>query len=244
VTSPVTYTGYPESHTGSPLAVDYFHYLIVSGPRNAVADFAHRIALVVTRRVAGKTARQTVPFSFESMYAIGRLKGDSRGEAFDMTRWPIVTRGRVAEVRYRFHARSVEIHPLLKRLSKATPRLIYTLVTHCLDDNDFGHFTISHGRLRGKWLGDDWRTPFYERAAQKYKLTLDEVYEDDGVCDVAERWMRDAAMQIATGTSRRYDWGGGRTYRDFEDERAAFMLELAQSIRRLEQDDAKSAKGR
>jgi hypothetical protein len=220
------------------VAVDYFHFLVVSGPRPAVDDFVHRIALVVTRRVAGVSGRQTVPFSFESLYAMARMKDDDEpGESFDMTRWGIVRRGAQAEVRYRFHTRNVELHPLLKPLSKRLPRLTFALVTQCLDDNDFGAFTIRKGKQRGDWLGDDWRTPFYERAARQYKMTLDEVYEDDDVEAVAEWWMTDAAVQIATGTSRRYDWRSGRVYRDLEDERATAMLELAQAVNEIGKEE-------
>ena len=64
------------------------------------------------------------------------------GEAFDLMRWRTVSSGQSSEVRYRFHTRSVEVHPLLKRLSEKTPRLSFALVTHCLDDNDFGRFAI------------------------------------------------------------------------------------------------------
>jgi hypothetical protein len=39
-------------------------------------------------------------------------------------------------------------------------------------------------------------------------------------------------MQLATGTSRTYSWSSGRAYRDFEDERASAMLELAKAMTR------------
>jgi hypothetical protein len=128
------------------------------------------------------------------------------------------------------------LHPLIKRLSKATPRLTFALVTRCLDDGDFAPFSIRRGKLRGKWLGGDWRTPFWERTARHYKMPLDEAYDDERVEWVAERRMTDAAMQIATGTSRRYEWGGGRTYRRLEDERADAMLELARALKKAEDD--------
>ena len=219
------------------MAVDYYHFLVVSGPRPAVTDFVHRIALVIDRRVAGQSVRQEVPFSFESMYAIAKIKGDHPGEAFDMKRWPIASSGRAAEVRYSFHTRSVEVHPLLKRLSKATPRLAYALVTLCLDDSDFGQFAIKKGSLRGKWLGDDWRIPFYERVARRKKVELEDVYDDQFLTAEAESEMRDAAMRIATGNSRRYRWTDGHAYRDFEDERANAMDEFARAIAKLDEDD-------
>ena len=219
------------------MAVDYYHFLVVSGPRPAVTDFVHRIAPVVDRRVAGKVDRQEVPFSFESMYAIAKIKGDHPGEAFDMMRWPIVRRGRGAEVRYRFHTRSVELHPLLKRLSKVTPHLAYALVTLCLDDGDFGHYAIKKGSVRGKWLGEEWRMPFYERVAGRKKVTLEDVYDDADLTAEAESEMRDAAMQIATGSDRRYRWTGGQIYRDLWDERANMMEEFARAIAKVDKED-------
>ena len=201
-------------------------------------DFVHRIALVVTRRVAGVNVRQTVPFSFDSLYAMARMKRDDQpGDPFDMTRWGIIQRGRLAEVRYRFHTWNVELHPLLKRLSKHVARLTFALVTRCLDDNGFAPYTIHNGKQRGKYLPDEWSTPFYERAARLYKMTLDEVYEDDDVEAVAEWWMTDAAVQIATGTKRRYEWRRGRVYRDFEDERATALLELAQAMNEMQKEE-------
>ena len=56
-------TPHSRAHVGGLLAVDYFHDLIVTGPRTALDDFVYKIALVVDRRVAGKRSRQTVPFS-------------------------------------------------------------------------------------------------------------------------------------------------------------------------------------
>ena len=212
------------------MAVDYYHYLLVSGSHAAVREFVHRIALVVDRRVAGTNSRQIVPFSFESLYTMAAIKGDGPGEAFDMSRWRVVRRGRSSEVRYRFHTRSVELHPLLKRLSKKTPRLLFALVTHCLDDNDFGQFAIRKGVLRGGWLGDQWREPFWELTSKRFKMPLDECYEDPQTEMWAEDRMRDAALELAIGSPRRFSWAGGQTFRRYEDERGAFMTDLAERL--------------
>ena len=117
----------------------------------------------------------------------------------------------------------------MKRLSKETPNLPFALVTHCLDDNDFG-LSPSRRRSRGGWLGGDWRMPFYERAAEQSKMTLDDLYDDDFITSFAESSMRDAAMRLATATDWPYDWTSGRVYRDLEDERSA-MIELLSRLR-------------
>lgn len=46
------------------MAVDYFHYLVVTGPHAAVGNFAHRIALVVNRRAGGATVQHDLPAFF------------------------------------------------------------------------------------------------------------------------------------------------------------------------------------
>jgi hypothetical protein len=147
-----------------------------------------------------------------------------------------VQRGRIAEVRYRFHTRNLEMHPLLKRLSRKTPDLTFALASHCLDDGDFGAFTIRKGKVRGDWLGDDWRTPFWERAAKTFNMPLDETWEDSAAESIAESWMRDAAVRIATGSARDYDWAGGRLYREFENERANTMVEIVRALETVERE--------
>lgn len=47
----------------------------------------------------------------------------------------------------------------------------------------------------------------------------------------AESLMRDEALRIATGTDRRFDWSGGRVYRELWDERATFMRDLAAEMK-------------
>jgi hypothetical protein len=147
-----------------------------------------------------------------------------------------------SEVGYTFHTPNVEMHPLIKTLSRAAAALTFALVTHCLDDGDFGAFTIQQGKMRGKWLGGDWPTPFWERAAQKFNVPLDETWEDDFITAVAESWMRQGAMEIASGSRRRYDWGGGREYRDFEDERANAIRDLGLAIKEMQKQPATGRK--
>ena len=70
----------------------------------------------------------------------------------------------------------------------------------------------------------------YERAAAQYKMTLDDLYDDDFTTSIVESSMRDAAMKLATETDRPYDWTSGRVYRDLEDQRTA-MIELLSRLR-------------
>ena len=87
--------------------------------------------------------------------------------------------------------------------------------------------------MKGKWLGDDWRTAYWERAARDLRIPLDEAYEDEDAERRAESMMLDAAVRIATRDDRRYDWSGGRAYRDLWDERAAMMRDLGTALREL-----------
>ena len=63
-------------------------------------------------------------------------------------------------------------------------------------------------------------------------MTLEKAYQDDDAEMRAESLMRDEAVRIATGTDRRFDWSGGRVYRDLLDERATFMRDLAAEMKR------------
>ena len=219
------------------MATDYYHYIVVSGPRHAVEDFVHRIALVATRRVAGKVTHTTVPFSFESLYTMTRMKDEVPYEPYDMTRWPIGRRGpRAAEVRYRFHTRNLEMHSLVERLSGVTPRLRFALVTQWLDTGDFAAFTLEKGRTRGNWFDEDWREPFWEKAAQKYEMPVDDAYDDSAAEYFAESLMLEEAVKIATGSSRRYEWGGGRVYRELENERATAIHDIAMAMKEMEEE--------
>ena len=65
-------------------------------------------------------------------------------------------------------------------------------------------------------------------------MTLEEAYEDDDAEMRAESLMRDEAVRIATGTDRRFNWSGGRVYRDLWDERVTFMRDLAAEMKRME----------
>ena len=192
--------------------------------------------MTIVRRVAGVTTREVSPFSFQSFWALTRRKGEVPHDPYDMTRWRIVRRGRSAYVRYRFHTRNMQIEDDLTKLSRAVPDVRIALVSHCLDDGDFSAFSYAEGRRRGKWLGDDWRTPFWERAARELKMPLDEAYEDDDAEVRAESLMTDAAIRMATGEDRRYEWAGGRVYRDLWDERANMMRDLAIAMKSLEND--------
>lgn len=219
------------------MAVDYYHHLVVSGSSKAVADFVDRLALVVTKRVAGITRREVAPFSFQSLYALTRRKDEVPHDPYDMVRWPIVRRGRRAYVRYRFHTRSFPLEDQLKPLSRAMPQVRIALVSHCLDDGDFAAFTFEKGRRRGDWMGDKWREPFWERAARELKMSLDDAYDDDIAEMRAESLMLDEAVRIATGNDRSYEWAGGRVYRDLWDERAAMMRDLAKAMKEMEDSD-------
>ena len=189
---------------------------------------------MVTRRVAGVTTREVAPFSFQSLYALTRRKDEIPHDPYDMTRWPIVRRVRTAYVRYRFHTRNLQLDDVMKPLSRAMPGVSIAVVSHCLDTGEFCAFTFEKGRRPGTWMEEKWREPFWERAARELKMTLDDAYEDDDAERRAESLMRDEAVRIATGTDRRYEWEGGRVYRDLWDERASMMRDLAKAMKEME----------
>ena len=216
------------------MAVDYHHYLVVTGPSAAVSAFARRIALVATRRVAGVARQTTVPFSFESLYALARMGRDAPCDPYGIRRWRIPARQGAAAVRYRFHTRNLEMPALLRKLSRATPQLRFALVTHCLDDSSFGAWTFVKGRRRGGWLNEEWHESFWKRAAEEYGLDLDAAYEEPAAEETAEDMMLDDAVRRATGTPRQYDWYSGRVYRPLAEEREKQIAELRAEMERQE----------
>jgi hypothetical protein len=75
------------------MAVDYFHRLIVRGPRSQLLDLGRRLARTWSRRVGRRTLTDAVPFSFVSLYDVGpgarRVEREVPGEPYDVRVWPV-----------------------------------------------------------------------------------------------------------------------------------------------------------
>jgi hypothetical protein len=181
------------------MAVDYWHRLVVTGPRETVDLLRGQLRRRVRRSVAGRPLwRETIPFSFERLYrlvpaAVG-IEPEARGDPYDVSVWPIRGLGDGgAELRYQLHTRNFELLPFLRLLSRKFPALTFCLVTFCLDDSEVASYLVSGGRTR-KWiLPPRRRNAHWERARQKFGIAGDAVYEDD----VAERFAEESMLEEA-----------------------------------------------
>lgn len=182
------------------MAVDFWHRLIVTGPRGTVDLFRRQLRCRVRRSVAGhKLWRETIPFSFKRLYqlvpAAVRIEPEVPCDPYDLSAWPIrrLPRG-LAEMRYQLHTRNTELLPFVRLLSKQFAALTFCLVTLCLDDGEIVSYQVCGGRVR-KWTLPQTRIEaHWERARQEFGLTGDSVYDDDMATSFAEEAMLEEAL--------------------------------------------------
>ena len=120
------------------MAVDYFHRLLVAGTTDDVRAFRRRMYREYPRTVGGKSWNEVVPFCFEALYELApaarRVEPEVPCDPYELSAWPLRRiRARLAEVRYQFQTRNLEMDGLLRALSRALPSLTFTLTTLCLD---------------------------------------------------------------------------------------------------------------
>lgn len=212
------------------MAIDFLHRILVTGRADRVRDFRRRIYRDDVRTVAGTTWTEIVPFSFAALYEIAprarRIDAEVPCEPYDLSAWPVRRIGpRAAEVRYQFHTRNLEMAPLIRALARAVPDLTFTLATLCLDDSSIASYQFEAGRQRQWTVPERVREAHWDRARRKFKLSGDDVYEDDE----AELWAEEAIMTEAlqhwqprargTARPRRYQWWNSPPLRRLEDER-------------------------
>ena len=217
------------------MAVDYFHRLIVRGPRKDVLTFRREIYRRFPRKIGRKSWIEIVPFSFEALYTIApaarRFEPEVPCDPYDLSSWPIRPIGRSqAEIRYQFHTRNLEMADLIRVLSRARPALSFTLLTFCLDDMSIELYRFGNGR-RKKWNYPEGRREIHwDRARAKFGLAGDDVYDDDDAQEWAEEEMLGEALAhwVGRAQSRRYDWWNRPALRDLATEQMLFAYELAE----------------
>jgi len=234
------------------MAVDYFHRLIVRGPRPQLLDLRRRLSRKWSRRVGRRTRTEQLPFSFAALYdiapAASRVEGEVPGEPYDVRVWPIPQRDRgPAELRYQLHTREVDLFGFLRPLSRACPSLTFVLSTLYLDDGEFGAFPARRGRLERWFLPSRRREVHWDRARRKFRLTGDDVYDDNQATFFAEEGMNDEALAHWDRPAphhrrrRRRQWWNRPVARDFETERELDFIEISNRLRAEGTRDAASA---
>jgi hypothetical protein len=220
------------------MAVDFYHRLVVSGPVAEVRDFRRRMYHEYPRTVAGQSWTEIVPFSFAALYQMApgakRVAPEMPFDPLDISVWPVRrVSERRARMRYQFHTRNLEMHGLIRVLSRARPVLSFILVTLCLDDGDIESYRFVNGTC-SKWrISLRRRTFHWDRARAKFGLAGDELFEDDE----AERWAEEEMLDEALRHWERGKHEGGRlrwfnqpVFHDLESERTIAVAQLSQLI--------------
>jgi hypothetical protein len=193
-----------------------------------------------SRKVARRTWMEIIPFSFEALYEIApgakRVEREVPFDPLDISIWPIRRiNTRRGEIRYQFHTRNLEVHGLVRALSRTLPRLGFVLATLCLDDGDIESYRFQKGS-RSKWRIPERRREFHwDRARRKFKLPGDEIFEDDE----AERWAEEEMLDEALRhweprrrgqRTRRRDWWNQTVFHDLESERTIAIAEISEMV--------------
>lgn len=223
------------------MAVDYFHRLLVSGPREDVRSFRHDIHREYPRTIERKTWTEIVPFSFAALYELAplarRVENEIPPDPYDLSAWPErPIDKRRSMVRYQLHTRNLELVSLLRPLARVLPKLTFTLVTLCLDDSSIESYRLK-GPKMSKWVLPVKRRDFHwDRARTKFGLQGDDVFDDDEADHWAEQEMlEDALNHWQRGTDRirrvrRYQWWNVLPLRDWETERSLSLLMLTAQL--------------
>jgi hypothetical protein len=222
------------------MAVDYFHRVIVIGPRRKVDELRRSLVRKWSRKIGRKTFTERLPFSIAALYDIApgarRIERDVPGEAYDVRVWPVVRRTRTrVEIRYQLHTRDFDIVGLLKVLSRVFPILIFHVSTLCLDDSDVDGYEIIDGKVRRWNVPGHRRDVHWERARQKFNIAGEAVYDDDDAELFAEDGMQDEALdhwdaEPERRSQRRRDWWNRPAARDFMFEREIDLLEINERL--------------
>jgi hypothetical protein len=223
------------------MGVDYFHRLIVSGPPKRVDDLRRSLVRTSSRRVGRRAFSERVPFSFAALYELApdarRVERDVPGEPYDVRAWPVASvSSRKVELRYQLHTRDRELSGFLRPLSRACPALTFRLVTLYLDDGELQSFLIERGRIREWWLPARRHEAHWDRARKKFRLTGDEVYDDDEATLFAEDGMSDEALDhwdpatAPGGRKRPREWWNRPIAREFSEEQELDFLEISEQL--------------
>ena len=226
------------------MAVDYFHRLIIRGPRKDVLTFRRQIYREYPRRIGRKSWTEIVPFSFAALYEMApearRIEPEVPCDAYDMSGWPIRRIDRTqAEIRYQFHTRNLEMAGLIRVLARARPALTLTLLTFCLDDMSIELYRFTGGRMKKSEYPEARREFHWDRARIKFGLAGDDVYDDDA----AEHWAEEEILHEAltrwdkgnvdehSSRQRRYQWWNRSPLRDLATEQQLFAYEIAEKLK-------------
>jgi hypothetical protein len=221
------------------LAVDYFHRLIVTGPRRQVAALRDGLARTSSRQVGGRTWSEAVPFSFAALYELAprarRVEREVPFDPYDISVWPMTRVGRTrTSLRYQLHTRNLELAGFLRPLSRKFPALVFRLSTHCVDGDDIESYHVARGELTGCVMMHERCEVYWDRARRKFRLSGEDVYDDEEARDYAVEGMREESVDLwirpALRSRRRRNWFNRPVVRDIETERDLAMIEMIERM--------------
>jgi hypothetical protein len=169
------------------------------------------------------------------------MEPDIPFDPYDLSVWPIASlpQGR-AQVRYRFQTRNLEMRNFLVPLSRKFGRLVFVLVTFCLDDGGIISYLIQNGRVRQYTLSEARNEWHWSQARTRFHIAGDEVYQHDEARFFAEENMIKEALghwdglrkppRIKTQHDRRTDdWWNAPRVRDIGLERVIAISEVLEA---------------
>ena len=214
------------------MAMDLVHRLVVTGPLEAVADLSRRLVRRAVRKSGRLTWRERIPFSFRRLYQLApaakRIDPNVPYEAYDVSDWPLLElSGGRAEVRYQFNTRNLELFDFVRALAAQFETVTFYLLTHCLDDGEVVTCRVRGGTAR-RWLLPGTREDsHWNSARRKFRLSGEDLYENDEARFFAEERMRKEALEhwvTVRGPGRLEDmdreWWDSPSCRDIETERS------------------------
>lgn len=225
------------------MAVDFFHRLIVRGPREDVRAFRRQIYREYPRSIGKKSWTEIVPFSFTKLYEIApaarRIDPEVPYDPYELSSWPIRRIGRnQGEVRYQFQTRNMEMIELIRVLARALPSLTFTLATLCFDDSSIEVYRLKGGRTQNWQIPQRRKDFFWSRARIKFGLVGDDVYDNDD----ADHWVEEEMLYEALShwdedrttahshRRRRYRWWNNPPLRDLATERQFLLYEIDKKL--------------
>ena len=227
------------------MAVDLLHRLVITGTAEPVADLSRRLVRRAVRKSGRLTWRERIPLSFRRLYQLApdayRIEPTIPYEPYDASDWPLVALpGGRAKVRYQFSTRNLELQDFVRVLSAQCVTVMFHLLTHCLDDGEIATYAVRGGRVRRWLLPETRQDSHWNSARRKFRLSGEDLYENDEARFFAEERMRAEALSHWAAPSRgrgrlehiaRELWDGP-SVRDIETERLVAVAALQGRPRR------------
>lgn len=226
------------------MAVEYLNRIVALGAAPRVKEFRDAMRRTVDRKVRDKIWQDEVPFSLETLARITEMSDpeDYAYEPYDISVWPIRRiSSRQVELRYQFTTRNLDMAEPLTLLSNHFPKLTFRFVAFCSVDGGVYGYRIRDGGSAFRHLSEARTESHWNAARKKFRLSGDDVWDDDLATEFAEERMREDLLNSWDPPGRirrRRNWSDQPEARPFEDERVIAMVEISDA------QDRKKAKAR